>query len=171
MVRPRSLHVGEQRLQHRDGAVVERGERLVEQQHFGIVQKGARHRQPLPHAARKFAHQAIADALEAGAFQQFVGPLAWVGQAVEAAEEHQILDGGKLVVKRDAVAQDADAAAGGFLREPRRLWIFTEPLDGFEKPARMRSSVVLPAPLRPSSATVEPAATRSRTSRRAGKSP
>ncbi len=28
-------------------------------------------------------------------------------------------------------------------------WIFTEPLDGFDNPARMRSSVVLPAPLRP----------------------
>ena len=37
-------------------------------------------------------------------------------------------------------------------------WIFTDPFDGLASPARIRSSVVFPAPLRPSSATTEPGA-------------
>ena len=50
-------------------------------------------------------------------------------------------------------------------------WICTLPSDAFESPATMRSRVVLPAPLRPSNATVEPGSMFSWMSRRAGKSP
>ena len=48
---------------------------------------------------------------------------------------------------------------------------FTVPCDGCESPARMRRRVVLPAPLRPSSATTDPGSTWKLTLLRAGKSP
>src|SRR5258706_16476121 len=58
-----------QRLKDGDGAIVERSERFIEQQPFRIVQECPRDREPLPHAARKFADQAVADALESGSLQ------------------------------------------------------------------------------------------------------
>ena len=84
----------QQALQHGDGAVVERGEGLVEQQHGRLVQERAGHRQALPHAARELAHQAVLHALEAGALQPFHGRFPRIGQAVEPAEEPQVLEGG-----------------------------------------------------------------------------
>jgi hypothetical protein len=44
----------------------------------------------------------------------------------------------------------------------------TRPRAAFERPPRMRSSVVLPAPLRPSSARHEPPSTLNEISRSAG---
>ena len=82
IVRPRSRMSLDHRLQHGDGPIVERGERFVEQQHFGIVQKCPAHRQALAHAAGKLASQALADARETHAFQHFIGTLARIGQAV-----------------------------------------------------------------------------------------
>ena len=115
MVRPRSRMLRIMRLQHGDGAVVERGEGFVEQQHFGIVQERPADGQALAHAARKFADQAVADAAETDALQHFIGALARIGQAVEPAEQRQILDRREFVVERDAVPQDADAPPRGFL--------------------------------------------------------
>ena len=46
--------------------------------------------------------------------------------------------------------------------------MLTRPRPAFENPAMMRSSVVLPAPLRPSNATHEPGSTVSLISRNAG---
>jgi hypothetical protein len=79
-------------LQHGDGAVVERGERLVEQQHGRLMQEGAGHRQALPHAAGELAHQAVFDAFEAGALQPFHGGLVGIGQIVEPPEQAQIFE-------------------------------------------------------------------------------
>jgi len=63
-------------LQHGDSAVIKSGERLVEQQHGWIVEKSARHGQPLAHAAGKLAHQAAGYAVETGALQPLGGGLA-----------------------------------------------------------------------------------------------
>ena len=159
---PGVVRVGEQALQHRDGAVVERGEGLVEQQHFGIVQEGAGHGETLAHAAGKFANQAVADAIEAGALQPFRRASCAGCRGRRAARRASDSRCGKLVVKRDAVAQDSDAAAGRFLAdvraEDRERCLARLSTD----PAMIRRSVVLPAPLRPRSATVEPASTRAR---------
>ena len=100
MVLPAASASAQQALQDRDGAVVERRERLIEQQHAGIVQEGAGHRQALAHAARKLAHQAVANALQAGALQPFERRSPRVGQAVELAEERQVFERRKLVVDR-----------------------------------------------------------------------
>jgi len=53
------------------------------------MQERAGDGEPLPHATREFAHQAVADALQAGAFQPFVGRLLGLaGRRV--AEERQV---------------------------------------------------------------------------------
>ena len=72
---PACVRVREQRLQHGDRPVVERREGFIEQQHFRLVHERARYGQPLPHAARKFADQAIADAAESGSFEPLGGRL------------------------------------------------------------------------------------------------
>src|SRR5664279_479931 len=124
-----SLAVGQrlakQALQHGDGAVVERGEGFVEQQHFGPVEEGAGDCQALPHAAREFADQAVLDAIEAGALQPVQGGLLRIRDAVELAEQHQILQRRKLVVDADAVTDEAHEAArlsiAGAVAEDRDL--------------------------------------------------
>ena len=100
-----------ERLQHGDGAVVERGERFVEQQDFRIVNECACDGQALAHASREFADQAITDAFESGALQPFQGFLFGVFQTVEFCEEDEIFGGGQFVVKRNPVAKNADASA------------------------------------------------------------
>ena len=57
------------------------------------------------------AHQAVADAGEAGALQPLRRRRGRVRQAVEPAEQHQVLERRKLLIYRDAVAQHADAPA------------------------------------------------------------
>ena len=81
---------GQQFLQHGDGAIVERSERFVEQQQIGIVQKCARHGQPLAHAARKFPRQAFFHADQAHPFQCLVGGFFGIGDAHQLAEERQV---------------------------------------------------------------------------------
>jgi hypothetical protein len=106
------------------------------------------------------------DAFQAGALQPLHGGLAGIGQAVEPAEEGQVLERGQLVVDRNAVADEAHAAARfGVAR------IVAEDADlaaaGFGKAAMMRSRVVLPAPLRPIKARQAPG--RLRAGRRAAR--
>ena len=95
--------LAQEALQDGDGAVVKRREGLVEQHHGRLVEKRAGHRQALPHAAREFAHQAVTDAFQTGAFQPFVGRFLGVRKAVELAEENQVFERRKLVVDRNAV--------------------------------------------------------------------
>ena len=66
---------------------------------------------------------------------------------VEAGKVAQILLGGQLVVEHGRVAHVADARAGLVrLESPKTL---TVPKLGRSSPARMRSSVDLPAPFSP----------------------
>src|SRR5256885_9682586 len=52
-----------------DGAVVEAGERLVEQHQPRLVDQGTLEREPLPHAAGKPAHRLVGAVGEPGPFQ------------------------------------------------------------------------------------------------------
>src|SRR5579875_744965 len=73
----------------------------------------------LPRAAGKFAHQAVAHALQAGLFQPLERAAARVGDAVKPRVEHQVLDRRKLIVERNAMADETDVAArSGFARLP-----------------------------------------------------
>src|ERR1019366_10521306 len=103
--------LAQQTLQYGDGTVVERGEGFVEQQHFGSMEEGAGHRQALPHAARELADQPVLYAIEAGALQPFQGGSLGIRDAIELAEQDQILQGRELVVDADAVADEAHEAA------------------------------------------------------------
>ena len=80
-----------------------------------------------------------------------------VVKAVELREQHQIFGGGQFVVERNSVAQHADPPPRGSSRTRRRRYSNAALRWASTSPAMIRSSVVLPAPLRPSSATVEPA--------------
>ncbi len=101
----------QQLLQDGDGAVVEGGERLVQQQHGRVVQERAGHCEPLPHSSRELAHQAVAHALQAGSFQPLQRLGARVVQPVQLAEEREILERRKLVVHRDPVSDEPHQAA------------------------------------------------------------
>ena len=78
-----------------------------------------------------------------------------VFEAGDAGEKRQIFAGGEIFVNADAVAEKTDR--GALVAAARR---FAENADAAalmrDSPARMRRSVVFPAPLRPSSAQQEP---------------
>src|SRR5581483_6865784 len=97
----------EKRLQDSNGAVVERGKRLVENKQSRLMEEGAGDREALPHAAREFANQTIAHALEAGALQPLDGCLLRVFEPVQPGEEPQIFECGKLLVHADAMTEHA----------------------------------------------------------------
>src|SRR5258708_462140 len=101
----------QQILQDGDGAIVECGERLVEQQQGRIVQKSAGYGEPLAHTAREFADQAVAHALQSGALEPFAGFFLRFGDAVECREGGKCVEGGKFVAAPDPVAGHAARAA------------------------------------------------------------
>ena len=144
-------------LQHGDGPVVERRERLVEKQHFGLVQEGAGDGEALPHAARELARQAVFHVRESDVFERFGGGRFGVSRPCKLAEEQSGFRSRRDRHKRRCRGRDNRSGAASSLRQASEDQI--SPFDGFERPARIRSSVVFPAPLRPSSARHAPRAT------------
>ena len=119
------------------------------------MEEGAGDGESLPHAARKFAREAIFDAARDRRVEGFEGGLLGIGHAHQFAEQQEIFHGGEVVVDADAMTQIADAAlADASFRDLA--------FRGRERFARMRSRVVFPAPLRPRSARQEPLRTSSR---------
>src|SRR5689334_22288064 len=80
----------QQSLKNSDSAIVESRERLIQQQQRRAVQKRASHGQPLPHTARKLAHQTILHPLETGPFQPLIRRLRGIRHSVESREEAQV---------------------------------------------------------------------------------
>src|SRR5579884_2983679 len=115
----------EELLQYGDAAVVERGERLVEQHDGRPMKERAGDGEALAHAAGELADQAFADPGESDALQPIGDDVFGIRDAVEAREIHQVFFGGQLVVDADAVSEDADAAAGDL-----RAAVFAEDADG-----------------------------------------
>jgi hypothetical protein len=72
-------HVFNHCLQDGDGAVVQRGEGFIQEQHFRIVKKRPADRQTLAHASGKLAGQTVAHASEPHALQHFFGALTGIG--------------------------------------------------------------------------------------------
>ena len=141
-------------LQDGDGAIVERGERLVEQQKSGIVQEGARDGEALPHAAGEFAGHAVFHPVEADAFERLHRRgfrIRDARQTGRKASDFQAPRG-----RRRRRYRGPDSRSRTVRADSPKI---ASPLVGFERLARMRSSVVFPAPLRPSSATQAPGAT------------
>ncbi len=102
--------ISRQKQAPRDRVDAARG--LVEEDDAGPVHHGAGQRQPLLPAARQLAGQPVLLALEA---RHVDGPglaLAGLGtaQAVDPAEEAEVLPDGEVVVEAEALAHVADAA-------------------------------------------------------------
>ena len=141
------LAVEEQR-----AVLVERRERLVEDEQLGVVEQRPAQREPLRHAARVRRHALVPRVPEREALEQHPDPLTSLGNAVEAAVELEVLDGGELAVDERLVREIADPrtvrvdekVASGRLRESReqaeerRLPAAVRPRDDGEAAARYR---------------------------------
>src|SRR5206468_668123 len=73
--------LGELAVEQRGALVVERVERLVEDQQVGLVQEGAAEAEPLQHPAGEGAGALVSDVPEVEALEQHPDPLAPLGHA------------------------------------------------------------------------------------------
>jgi hypothetical protein len=151
---------------------VQAGGRFIEQEQLGRSKQGARNRQTLPHAPRKCADQIIRAAPQPDRRERLPRARDWISQIKELCEKDEILLGGELVVDKSVVGDHSDAVlyfAGGecgSARGERKL-----APEGRASSAVILSSVVLPEPLWPTSATHSPAPISSETPRRAMRIP
>src|SRR5690242_13293697 len=109
--RGRRPKLGELAVEERRTLVVERAERLVEEQQVGVVQQRAAERKPLEHPARERLGAAVARLPEAEALEQHPDPLAPLGHPVEAAVQVEVLERGQLAVDQRLVAEVPDPLA------------------------------------------------------------
>ena len=139
------------------GHGVERAERLVHEQHVGLLRERAGQLHPLAHAARQLVGQLLLEALEVDELEQLAHALpAGVGLRHLAELEREL-----------------DVAPHGEPREQRRLLEHERrataahrrpcPAVGRSSPATRLSSVLLPQPDAPSRHTNSPGATSSET--------
>ncbi len=137
--------------QHRrhiaSGMHIDVGERLIQQHQLGIVQHGARQRQPLPHALR-----ILADA--ARRVPDRVRPSAWRCGRSRRREFHKARRSSAgspcRSVRRRAAARVPCSRRGARPRErASHPSIVKLPWLGSISPATTRSRVLLPAPLSP----------------------
>ena len=134
--------LGELAVEQRGALLVERAERLVEDEQLRVVQQRPAEREPLEHAARERVGPLVARVPEPEALEQHPDPLPALGHAVQPAVEVEVLERGQLAVDERLVAEEPDPLA-------RRLDV--ELAGGRARAARAisRSSVVLPEPFGP----------------------
>ena len=137
---PREL--GELPVEERGALLVERSVRLVEHEQVGVVEQRSAQREPLRHASRVRVHALVARIPEPEALEQHPDPLPSLGDAVQPAEEVEVLEGAQLPVHERLVREEA---RGG----PRSTPTSSEPRVGRASPASSRRSVVLPDPFGP----------------------
>ena len=138
--------------QRRAAARVEAGGRLVEEQHVRPVHEREREVEPPAHAARVAADAAVGGLGEADALEQLHGAGARLGgaQPVQRALHAQQLAAGHQRVDRRLLQRYAD-------RAPHRVAVADDVMPGDERRpevgrssvVRIRTTVVLPAPLGP----------------------
>ena len=150
---------------------VEVGERLVEQQHPRLRRQGPGERDPLLLAAGEGGRAAVAEPGEADHGQGGLDPAPGARAAARSRRS------GRRSCGKSAQSWNTMPTrrrSGGTCRpEPAttRPPMRTSPPSSRSRPAMLRSSVVLPQPLGPSSATTDPGSTRRSTSRRTWWSP
>ena len=144
---------------------VERAERLVEQQHLGLDRERARERDALALAAGELVRIAVGEPVELHEREQLVdlgADLRLVRAASRfgphAQAEGDVLEDRHVAEQRVVLEDEADLALA-HVGAGRVLAVEAAPLpaSGTSRPAMMRSSVVLPEPDGPSSATSSPA--------------
>ena len=135
-----------------DAFLVERGERLVEHEQRRVVEQRAAEREALRHAARVGRDAVGANVPEAEPLEQHPAALAPLGDAIEAAEEIEVLERRELAVEQRLVPEVAEVTALGVDRqrafcrrgepgdepEQRRLARAVRPGDEQEARARER---------------------------------
>ena len=142
---------------------VERAERLVQQQHLGLDRQRARQRDALPLSAGELMRIAVGEPVELHQLQQLVhlAPDFRRSRAararLHAQAEGDVLEHGHVPEQRVVLEHEADLPLAHVLRRTHpRHGTGRCPLSGTSRPAMMRSSVVLPQPDGPSSATSSP---------------
>ena len=155
-------------------AGVKRAERLVEQQHARLDGERAGERHALALAARKLRRIASAEPIELHQLQQFRHARGDLGarrtrcSRTRVEAEGDIVGHGHMLEQRVVLENEADPPLPhGELRRVDVAKIHGAAVGVFN-PAMTRSSVVLPEPEGPSSATSSPGAMSSETSRKAG---
>ena len=138
---------------------VERAERLVHEQDLGVVAQGPGDGDALAHAAGELARERLLEALQADELAQLVRAAPALGLVDLAQQQRQpdvLLDrvpGEEVGVLEDE-AELAQRLIVAVIATPQRApLIVTSPALGWVRPARIRSSVVLPQPDCPSSVT------------------
>src|ERR1700759_2187317 len=76
------------------------------------MNKGSRDGQTLAHASRKLTDEAIFDAAETDAAQQFTGTRVRIRHLIHPGEEAELLHGAQRGIDRDPRADDAEGFAG-----------------------------------------------------------
>src|SRR5438045_6049757 len=84
--------LGKLAVEQRGAFLVERAERLVEDEELRVVQERPAKREPLEHPARERVGAAVARLPEAEALEQHPGALAPLGHAVEPAVKIEVLE-------------------------------------------------------------------------------
>ena len=112
---PRELPVEQRR-----AGLVERRVRLVEDEELRVVEQRPAERQPLRHPARVRRDALVAGLPEREALEQHPDPLAPLRNAVEPAEEVEVLERGELAIDERLVREIADARAVDVDGERRR---------------------------------------------------
>ena len=92
MMQPADAELAQPFNQRHGRGIVQSGERLVEQEQPRIVQQRALEGQPLAHAAGEPRHKVCPAIVQPRAAQRIGRDRFGIGDAVEAAEEHQVLD-------------------------------------------------------------------------------
>ena len=145
---------------------IERAERLVEQQDARLDGERAGKRHALALAAGKLARIAVGQPLELDQIEQLLNarvdfrlgdalPALAHAQAEGDVLEHAHMPEQRIMLEHEADVALADAARQRVLSVEMR----PDPRSGHSRPAMMRSSVVLPEPEGPSSATSSPEST------------
>ena len=137
------------------GQDIERAERLVHAQHFGLGDQRPREADSLAHAARQLLRVGIFVAGQADELERAVDLVLFrprVEATLDEPDLHVLLHG-EPGIEREALKDDGEATIDAVNGDP---WLSTAPCVGRVSPAIRRMTVDLPEPDCPNSASISP---------------
>ena len=121
-------------------SVVERAERLVEDEQLGLVKQARQSASRCSIPREKGRARSLRDVPEAEALEQHPDPLAPLGDVVEAPVEIEVLERGQLAVDERLVAEEADPRGRARPRARLRSGRRARRRDGAASSCRSRSA-------------------------------